>query len=72
MKASFRFMILAAAFALLTGCGDSMSSKEARQKLADLNVEYSAGNFVEHASEGDRTVVDLFLTAGMDPTNPDA
>jgi hypothetical protein len=50
---------------LLTGCG--MNTEEAREKLADLNVDYKAENFVQHAVDGDQMVVDLFLVAGMDP-----
>ena len=44
-----------------------MSHEEARQQLADLNVEYSQESFTEYAGRGDDLVVDLFLKASMDP-----
>jgi ankyrin repeat protein len=54
---------LAATLLLLVGCG--MSEEEARQKLADLNEEYTVENFVSRAASGDRTAVNLFLRSGM-------
>jgi len=48
-----------------------MSEGEARQKLADLNVEYSKESFVDHAAQGDATVVELFLKSGLSTSGPE-
>lgn len=65
MRNLLKLSISALAVALLAGCGTS--PEEARQKLADLNIDYTKESFVEHAERGDMQAVDLFLKAGMDP-----
>jgi len=69
MKHLLRCTALLLTFGFLTGCG--MSEGEARQKLADLNVEYSKESFVDHAAQGDATVVELFLKSGLSTSGPE-
>ncbi|MEO6004305.1 MAG: ankyrin repeat domain-containing protein [Opitutus sp.] len=42
-------------------------AEDARLKLAQLSVPYTADEFVERAGAGDLTLINLFLAAGMDP-----
>ena len=65
MRSLLKLTIFSVTLALLAGCGTS--PEEARQKLADLNVEYTEESFAKHAGRGDMEAVDLFLKAGMDP-----
>ena len=67
MRSLLKLTIFSVTLALLAGCGTS--PEEARQKLADLNVEYTEESFAEHAGRGDMQAVDLFLKAGMDPNH---
>jgi ankyrin repeat protein len=46
-----------------------LSPEEARQRLAELNEEYTPENFVEHALDGDELVVNLFIAAEMNPNS---
>jgi ankyrin repeat protein len=64
MRSVLKLTISALAFSLLAGCGTS--PEEARQKLADLNIEYGEASFIEQASKGNATAVKLFLTSGME------
>jgi len=58
-------IILTALLLLLTGC--QQSPEQARKELAELGVEFSPSVFHESAENGDVVVVELFLTAGMNP-----
>src|SRR6478735_15106 len=51
----------------LAGLFSKPNPEEARLKLAGLGVPYTQVEFVEQAASGDLTLVNLFLTAGMDP-----
>lgn len=62
---NLKHILLLGTLIFMSGCG--ISPEEARQRLADLDEEYTEPNFVEHAVAGDQMVVDLFLTAGMEP-----
>lgn len=50
---------------LLAGCGTS--EKEARQELANLNIEYSEESFAKRAAQGDERAVNLFLKTSINP-----
>lgn len=66
MKALLRSVIPFVFLMLVASCG--MSQEEARQKLNDQNIEYDEETFIDYVGEGDSTVVDLFLKAGMSPS----
>lgn len=53
----------------LSACSDP--AKEARAKLDSMEVPYTADGFIYKAAMGDAAVVQLFLTAGMDPNVKD-
>ncbi|MFQ5569512.1 MAG: ankyrin repeat domain-containing protein [Rhodothermales bacterium] len=63
------------ALTLLLGCGTSrvahnqetISTDEARQRLAEMRIEYSQDEFIERCQLGDLEAINLFLTAGMSP-----
>src|SRR3972149_7805041 len=48
----------------LTACG--RSPEEARTTLGQMNIRYSADEFVNYVRQGDLVVVRLFLESGMD------
>jgi len=57
---------------LLTGCGkNSNQATEARQSLKRLHVPFSRDALIERLRSGDPLAVDLLLTAGLDPDEPD-
>jgi hypothetical protein len=60
-----RRIILTALLLLLTGC--QQTPEQARRELAELGVEFTAPVFHASAENGDVVVVELFLTAGMNP-----
>src|SRR5687767_15857726 len=61
LKLTPLFLVL---FLVMTACSSGNSS-QAREELARLNVEYSDGNFIENARQGNADVVHHFLDAGM-------
>jgi hypothetical protein len=50
---------------ITSGCGDSPES--ARRKLASLSLNFTKEEFVQSVQQGDKTVVALFIKAGMNP-----
>lgn len=50
---------------LITACGKS--PEKARKELGQMNIEYTEDSFIKHLKNGDKIIVELFLTAGMDP-----
>ena len=57
---------------LLVGCGkDANQAAEARQALKRLSVPFSREALIERLRSSDPLVVDLLLTAGLDPDEPD-
>jgi len=58
-------VLLTALLLLLAGC--QQTPEQARRELAELGVEFSPAVFHESAENGDLVVVELFLTAGMNP-----
>lgn len=57
--------ILLTAVLFLLGC--QQTPEQARRELAELGVEFSPSVFHESLENGDIVVVELFLTAGMNP-----
>lgn len=53
----------------LSACGKS--PEKARKELAQMNIEYTKGKFLQYAQKGDVVVVKFFLDAGMDPNVKD-
>lgn len=49
----------------LSACGKS--PEKARKELDRMNIAYNTNTFIEYVQKGDTTIIDLFLTAGMDP-----
>lgn len=49
----------------ITAC--SKSPEAARKELGQMNIDYTDDSFVKSIAEGDKTVVELFLTAGKSP-----
>ena len=47
----------------------ALTPDQARRKLADLGIVYTEDAFINAARDGNQTVIELFLAAGM---NPDA
>jgi len=64
-----RRILLTALLLLLPGC--QQTPEQARKELAELGVEFSPSVFHESAENGDVVVVELFLTAGMNPDKTD-
>jgi len=62
-------IILTALLLLLSGC--QQSPEQARRELAELGVEFTPSVFYESVENSDVVVVELFLTAGMNPDIPD-
>jgi len=60
-----RRIILTALLLLLPGC--QQTPEQARKELAELGVEFTAPVFHESVENSDIVVVELFLTAGMNP-----
>ncbi len=60
-----RRIILTTLVLLLTGC--QRTPEQARKELAELGVEFTAPVFHASAENSDVVVVELFLTAGMNP-----
>ncbi len=58
-------IILTALLLLLSGC--QQTPERARKELAELGVEFSPYSFHQSVRNGDAVVVELFLTAGMNP-----
>lgn len=54
---------------LLSACGKS--PEKARKELSQMNIEYTQENFIKHTEQGDTTVIELFLDAGMDINSVD-
>ena len=59
-------IFLTALLLLLTGC-QKETPELARKELTELGVEFSPSAFLESVENGDIVVVELFLTAGMNP-----
>ena len=51
---------------------DIETPEGAREKIADLNIQYTINEFVKCARESDMVAVELFLTAGMNPNAKDS
>ena len=60
-----RSILLTILLLLLTGC--QQTPEQARKELAELGVEFTAPVFHASVENGDIVVVELFLTAGMNP-----
>jgi len=60
-----RRILLITLLLLLPGC--QKTPEQARKELAELGVEFTAPVFHASAENGDLVVVELFLTAGMNP-----
>jgi len=58
-------ILLTALLLLLPGC--QQTPEQARKELAELGVEFTPSVFHASAENGDIVVVELFLTAGMNP-----
>ena len=58
-------IILTALLLLLSGC--QKTPEQARMELAELGIEFSPSVFHESVENSDVVVVELFLTAGMNP-----
>ncbi len=50
----------------ITACSKSPAEK-ALKELKQRNIAYTVESFIEYVEKGDKAVVDLFLTAGMNP-----
>ena len=57
--------LLAILLLVLTAC--QQSPEQARQQLADMDIQFDQESFIDSIRNGDAVVVKLFLAAGMDP-----
>lgn len=58
-------LILMLLLMTLIACGKSPET--ARKELGQMNIDYTEESFKTYVERGDKVVVDLFLTAGMNP-----
>jgi uncharacterized protein len=49
----------------------SLSPEQARARLAQLDIRYTADAFVQSVERGDAQAIDLFFKAGIDPNSED-
>ena len=57
--------LLATLLLALAAC--QQSPEQARQQLADLDIQFNQNSFGSYIKRGDDVVVNLFLISGMDP-----
>ena len=50
----------------LSACSKS-PEENARNALRQANIEYTENSFIKYVEKGDKSIVVLFLTAGMSP-----
>lgn len=65
MKLSQKLILMVMLLMALIACGKS--PEKARKELGQMNIDYTEESFKTYVERGDKVVVDLFLTAGMNP-----